>query len=309
MLVHLNGQLVEHDQARVSVFDRGFIFGDALYEGLRAFDDPRRGHPRVIGLSRHVARLQRGLREVGIEWDATKIGPATDELLAATGLREAFVYWQITRGTPDLSRGPVRLRAPSASSAPTPPTVFAYASPLPPALPAPGSPPPTKRIALVPDVRWQRGDLKTTSLIANILVSIDAARAGADEAVMVRGDGPAGLVSEGSHTNVVIATAAPGGGEHGARRERLRTPDLRSTSILPGVTRDLLLGLEPSIEQGPITREELLSAREVMLVGTTTMVTAVTHVDGRPVNDGVPGPVARRLYARLVEAIREGADE
>ena len=105
MLVHLNGQLLPADQARVSVFDRGFIFGDGVYEGLRSVQiDGRR---RVIGLGRHVRRLQEGLNEIGVGFDAAAIGGATDALLSANNLDDAFVYWQITRGTPP-ARGRAR---------------------------------------------------------------------------------------------------------------------------------------------------------------------------------------------------------
>ncbi|MFN7021016.1 MAG: aminotransferase IV, partial [Phycisphaerales bacterium] len=103
MIVHLNGQLLPAEHARISPFDRGFVFGDGVYEGLRTVITPA-GRPRVIGMGMHIQRMQRGLDEAGIAWDAASIGPATTELLEANAFgvgsgREACVYWQVTRGT------------------------------------------------------------------------------------------------------------------------------------------------------------------------------------------------------------------
>jgi branched-chain amino acid aminotransferase len=94
----------------VSPFDHGFLFGDGVYEGLRAFS--HNGVTKVLGEQRHIARFGRGLAACGIDWDAGQMPALTRELLAANNLSEAFVYWQVTRGTPDLSAGPVRSRVP-----------------------------------------------------------------------------------------------------------------------------------------------------------------------------------------------------
>lgn len=295
MLVHLNGQLVPHDRAAVSVFDRGFIFGDGLYEGLRAITDPRTGRMRVIGLEAHARRLRRGLIETRIEWDSSRLGPLTAELLEASGLKDAFVYWQITRGTPDLSRGPARSRVPGAGERPT---VFGYASAMAPlslVSPEPG----VKRASLQPDLRWMRGTLKSTSLLGNVLAAMGAADHQADEAILFR-ETPGGvLVTEGTYTNVVIVN------QSGA----VVTPALADAPLLSGVTREILLAHEPTIREGRVTLADVKSAREVLLIGTTTMVSAVTRLDGAPVGDGCPGPEARRLAARLAEIIAAGDDE
>lgn len=294
MLVYLNGQLVEHDRASVSVFDRGFLFGDGLYEGLRSFRNPRTGRRRVVALHRHVRRLQRGLGECGIVLDARQFVPITERLLDESGLDEAFVYWQVTRGTPPLAGGPSRGRVPPPG---TEPTVFAYVSPVP-ALDFAGGQPGVKSASIEPDLRWQRGHIKSTSLVGGVLAALHGhERHGAEEAILVRDAGPgslpdARLVGEGTYTNVVIAT--PGGG--------LVTPALGQPSILPGVTREVLLAADPSIVERPVSLAELLGAEEVMLIGTTTNVSTVTRLDGRVLRDG-PGAASRALMRRLLEVI------
>lgn len=304
MLVHLNGELVEHSRAAVSPFDRGFLFGDALYEGLRAFGhpaDPPDAPPRVIGLRLHAERLARGLAACGVDWDAHRLGPLTAALLDANRLRDAFVYWQVTRGTPDLSHGPARARVPAA---PLRPTVFGYATPLPPIDFSPDAPPPVKAAATAPDTRWTLGSIKSTSLLANVLAAIDSHRRHhADEAVLLR-DTPGGpLVSEGTHTNVILAHAH----DHARATDdadplaayALSTPDLTAAPALEGVTLRLLRDAVPALRARPVPALDLRTAREIILIGTTTMVTSVGSLDGRPL-PAAPGPVARALRRTLL---------
>lgn len=286
MIVHLNGALVPAAQARVSPFDRGFLFGDGVYEGLRSFGGA------LVGLDAHVARLAEGLAECRIEgFDPRSIGPLTAHLLRANAMHDAFIYWQVTRGAPanldDASS--VRTRVPSGRARLTP-TVFGFCTPLPPLHAY--TEPPTRTAAVRPDTRWLRGHVKSISLIGGVLAALEADELGAEDAILVRD----GKVTEGVATNVIIA----GGGS-------IATPPVRALPILAGVTRRLLLEAEPSIEVREIPEAELRAADEVMLVGTSTMVTAVTALDGRPVGDGAAGPAARRLLASLVGAIRAEA--
>ncbi len=293
MLVHLNGELVEHDAARISVFDRGFIFGDGVYEGLRSIRTPE-GSRRIVGMGLHIERLTEGLAATGIRWDARQLAPLTDALLEANALSDAFVYWQITRGTPDLSRGPNRTRVSDAS---TTPTVFGYCTPLP-AVPFDAPEPLLKRASVQPDRRWLRGRIKSISLLGGVLAAIDGAAAHqADEAILVR-DTPSGrLVSEGTYSNVVIV---PRGAEDPV------TPALDDPPILDGVTRRILIHACPNLTERRIHAEELDEAEEVLLVGTTTMVSAVTHLDARALP--APGPVSRDLMHALCRFIRDGQD-
>lgn len=308
MIVHLNGQLLPIDQARISPLDRGFIMGDAIYEGLRAF----RGVVRA--LPAHVERMTRGLAEARIPWDARALGPLTAELLTANSTPDAFIYWQVSRGTP-MPGTPVRQRLPQAGM---PVTVFGYCAPQPP-IEAYASPVETTA-ATRPDLRWQRGHIKSTSLMGNVLSVIEAGDVGANDAILVREapDGKGALVTESSATNVVLALRRSGkpGTLDGIE---LVTPDLESTSILAGVTRKILLSplaqvsnlsnastnTLPSLITRPIRAEELQHAEEIMLMGSTSMVTSVVRLDARPIGDGHAGPIARWLLAQLVESIRK----
>lgn len=280
MIVHLNGELVPLERARISPLDRGFLFGDGLYEGLRAFDG------RIVAMERHVRRLREGLEHCGIPFDARRMESVAADVLRANGLRDAFIYFQVTRGTPGPGQ-PVRSRLPGG---PMDPTVFAYASPT------PGlneyDRVPEKSCATLSDTRWLRGRVKSVSLMGGVLACLEADRTGHDDAILVR-QTPAGpLVAESTSANVIVSIG-----------DRLATPDLDSAPILAGVTRDLLLKACPEIEARPIHRHELDRADEVMLCGTLTMITAVTRLDGRPVGAGRPGPQARRLLRMLLDVI------
>lgn len=277
MLVHLNGQLVPHDRAFVSVFDRGFLFGDGVYEGIRAFDG------RVRAMDRHVARLANGLGEIKLEWDAEGIREIVPELIRANDLGDAFIYLQVTRGVPAAGRA-LRARVPDG---PVTPTVFAFCVP---AAKLDACVEPIGKTAMtVEDFRWQRGHIKSISLVSNVMTALTAAEQHEDDAIFVRD----GLVGEGTSTNVVMSVGG-----------KLVTPSLESVSILRGVTRALVLEEGLEIESRPVTVEELRRADEVMLVGTLTMVASVVRIDGRPVGDGRVGPRARALARGLVEGIR-----
>src|SRR3954469_25445989 len=121
MLIHLNSQILPVGEARVSVLDRGFLLGDGIYEGLRAFDG------RVVGMDLHIKRMQAGLDEARIPWDAAQLTGLTHQLLEVNKLRDAFIYWQVTRGAPAAGQ-PVRTRR---LSGVVTPTVFGYATPTP----------------------------------------------------------------------------------------------------------------------------------------------------------------------------------
>lgn len=281
MRVHLNGLLVPREEARVDPFDRGFVFGDGVYEGLRAF----RG--RVRSIDRHVRRLRESLHAARIDFDAERLGPLSDELLRANDLRDAFLYWQFTRGTPGPGQA-LRGRVPEG---PMEPTVFGYALERPP-LERCGEPG-TTTAALVEDLRWHRGRVKAISLLGNVMAAIEAREAGAEDAIFVRD----GLVAEATATNIFVALPSGRGGS------QLVTPSLKDVSILAGVTRDLLLENVPGVVERAIREEELGAAREIMLCGTNTMIASVLTLNGKPVGDGSVGPVARQLARRLVEIV------
>ncbi len=284
MLVYLNNRLVPEQEARVSVFDRGFLLGDAIYEGLRS----TRGH--IIAVRAHIERMRRGAREVGLSgFDPSAFEAVSRQLLDANRLRDAFIYWQVTRGAP-LPGQPWRQRVPS----PGPPTTFAYAAPLP-ALPEASSnpTPATRTAAVLTDKRWLLGHIKATSLLGGVVAAIEADREGFEDAILVRD----GLVAESVAANVMIV-----------RDGRVATPALDSAPILAGVTRDLLVRADRSIEERSIAEAELQAADEILLVGTTTLVTSITRLGDRVVGDGRPGPVGRRLLRTLLETIEQERD-
>lgn len=280
MKVYLNGEILPAHQARIGVFDRGFLFGDGVYEGIRAFDGC------LMSPQRHTLRFGAGLREARIDWDAGDLEPMSQRLLAASGLRDAFIYWQVTRGTPTEGM-PVRSRVARGLT----PTVFGYVSKLPGLTEYPE--PPRVRSRVIEDPRWKRGHLKSVSLLGNVLAAMEAMDGGADDALMVTDgrDGGGGLVTEGCATNVLLVTP----------RGEIATPSLDSVSILGGVTRARVLDLAPEIVERPVRVAELADASEIILVGTTAMVSSIVELDGRPISGSAPGPVARRLLSLLVD--------
>jgi D-alanine transaminase len=233
--------------------------------------------------------MREGLSAARIDWEPAALGPMSAALLRANNLADAFVYWQVSRGTP-VAGHPVRSRIPPRGMSPT---IFGYCAPQPP-LEA-FAEPPRKTAITVEDKRWLLGRLKSTSLMGNVIASMDADAAGAEDAIFIRD----GLVAEGLATNVIMVD--PGG--------RIATPSLDSAPMLAGVTRAILLENAPEIEQRPVRATELSGAGEIILIGTTTMVASVLRLNDRTVGDGAPGPVARRLLGVLLAAIRDGRED
>jgi D-alanine transaminase len=271
MMVFLNGRFVRKDEAHVSVDDRGFLFGDGVYEVLRA----RSG--RLFEDEAHFARLATGLdalRLLPAPHDATELRGICRELLERNDLLsgEATIYLQITRGAAPRDH---RFPAPGTS-----PTVYIAARRFSPSLSAQ-----TEGVRAIthPDLRWARCDLKTINLVPNVWAKQRAVDAGADEAVFIRD----GVLTDGASTNVFAVIAG-----------ELCTPPL-STYLLPGITRRVVLelahelGLAP--RERPIFFDELHAANELFLTGTTTDVTPVVRLDRRVVADGTPGPITTLL--------------
>ena len=293
--VYLNGEFLPESEAKISPRDRGFLFSDGVYEALCAYDGG------FFLAAEHFARLQRSLRALRIETDLTaaRFAEVARELVQRNDLSggHAKVYLQVTRGAP-----PARQHA--FPEEPTPPTVYATAAryELPEERWQRGV-----KVLLCRDERWERCDIKSVSLLPNVLANQRAMEAGAFEAVLVREkeDAP-NVVTEGSHSSF----AAVVGGA-------LVTHPL-GPGVLPGVTRRLVLEL--AREEGIPVREQALPARhlpeadELILTGTTTGVMPVTrvengtdlpepHADAWDVAGGAPGPVTQRLQAAFREAI------
>jgi len=272
--IYLNGSILDQRDAHISVLDRGFLFGDGVYELLRYFD----GHG--VGLDAHARRLARSLDLARIRgFDAAELGAIAHALLEANGLRDAVVYMQVTRGA-----GSVRAHVPTE---PLVPTVFAMATPAEPitALVAP------QEVAAITaeDMRWRLCEIKTLSLMGNILHLLDADAQGANEAILVRD----GLVGEGAYSNVALVR----------RGTLVTTPISEEPPILHGTARaDLLAAARHAgipAEVRRVRADELAEADELMITSSRRFVSAVTRLDGRVVRDGGAGPVTRRLFAQM----------
>lgn len=277
MLVYLDGRYVAAGDATVSALDRGFIFGDGIYEVWRVV----RG--QLFEAARHQLRLERGLSELRIARPADaspdRIRAIGERLLNENELtgEEATLYVEITRGA-----APRTHYFPPAETAPT---MLVMASAF-----APSSTRFTgTRVITQPDIRWLRCDLKTVQLLPNVLARQIATEAGASEAIFVR----EGTITEGTHTTVF-----------GVIDGALRTHPLDHL-VLPGVTRDVVIEIAReggiAVREEPIRIDELARVSELFLTGTTTDVTPIVAVDGRAIADGSPGPIARALLDRLLE--------
>jgi D-alanine transaminase len=280
VLIHLNGSLVDEADARVSVLDRGFLFGDGVYELVRFFA----GHG--VGMDAHVARLAKSLALARIEgFDAGDVPALCAELLAANALEDAVVYLQVTRGA-----GPTRAHVPQERLRPTVMAMASAAEPLS-SLVAP------QEIAAITaeDLRWRRCEIKTLSLMGNILHLLDAGDAGAQEAILHRG----GIVGEGAYSNVAIVSGGV-----------LATPPVDAEPpILHGTARiDLLDAARAAgvpAEVRVITVDELRRADEILITSSRRLASSVVTLDGRAIGCGHAGPVARTLFAAMREAIAQ----
>jgi len=270
MIVYLNGSYLPHSEAKVSVDDRGFLFSDGVYEVAKIYEG------RIFLFEPHLRRLRAGLTELRMSADAVDgIGSIAERLLDENNLRsgEATIYVQITRGA-----------APRAHAFPpsgTPQTVYVAVKPF------KGHPASyfTDGVGAitVPDVRWSRCDIKSISLLPNVLANQQAKENGAFEALFIRD----GYLIEGSHANLF-----------GVLDGKLVTCPA-SGHILNGITRQLVLQRAPEagikVYEEPIPESRIGEVTEFFLTGTTTEIMPVTRLDGRPVGSGTPGPITKKL--------------
>lgn len=265
---------------RVSVLDRGFLFGDGIYEVLRVYG----GRPFLC--ADHIRRLRRSIGEVRITCDVERLERRMHETLAASGVKEGLIYIQVTRGA---ARRTHRFPDP-----PVAPNELIYVEEI------EGDPYSRWReagasVITLPDLRWQRCDIKSINLLANCMAAQAAAEAGCVEALLVADDG---TITEGSHTSIFAVQDG-----------RILTTPL-SPHILPGITRGLVVRLAEQagipITEARVRRDQLAHVSELFLTGTTSEVLGITRVDGDPVGDGQPGPVTRRLYETYVDVVVGG---
>ncbi len=268
-IVYLNGEFIAAAAAKISVFDRGFLFGDSVYEVIPYY--------RGVGfrLAEHLVRLRHSLEAIRIPADLD--WPALlDELVARNGGGNLSVYLQVSRG----SAG----RRTQVYDGSLQPTVFACCTPIRDIYASGADSVQGYRVIVTADLRWHRCDIKATGLLPNILVLQQAKEAGADEALMIRD----GLLTEGGSSNLFMV-----------KNGVLYTPKLGS-EILGGTTRDLVLTLarEAGIpyQETDLTYEQLLAADEVWISSSTRAVVPVLEVDGQPIADGQKGPLWRRMF-------------
>jgi D-alanine transaminase len=275
MTVYLNGKFLPLDEAKISVLDRGFIYGDGVYEVVPVYQrQPYRLRPHLIRLQHSLdgIRLANPHREA--EWEAI-----IHNLIAMQPFDDQGVYLQVTRGAAKRDHA----FPPDAI-----PTVFLMSNPL----PVLSREQIEGGVAVVTaaDERWLRCDLKTISLVGNVLARQFAVDRDAVETVMFRD----GHLTEASASNVLIVKSGT-----------IFAPP-KDNLILPGITYDAALelarqgGLPFAIR--PVTKEEALSADEMWLSSSTKEVLAVSTLDGRPFASGKPGPVYRRMYALFQES-------
>ena len=266
----VNGRFMPLEEATVPVEDRGFQFGDGVYEVIRTY------HGKPFQLDAHLIRFERsaGAIDLPLPWILQQWAAHVQEGVRRSGYAESKVYLQLTRGAAP------RDHAFPASVKPTAVMTVRELKPMDPTRQAAGV-----AVMTMDDWRWGRCDIKSVNLLPNVMARQKAAQAGAFEAIFVRH----GQVTEGAVSNVMIVKAgrvltAPGGEQ-----------------ILSGVTRTLVLELARKeglpVEERFVSREELLHADEVFLTSTTIEVLPVIRVDGGPVGSGKPGPVTQKLQA------------
>ncbi|WP_262269797.1 D-amino-acid transaminase [Microvirga yunnanensis] len=268
-IVFLNGSFLPIEEAKVPFMDRGFMFGDGVYEGIGMLDG------RLIDNEAHLERLERSLAEIRIpnpytraEWTSLQ-----EELARRNAMTEGFIYFQVTRGVaerdfffPEDTKPTVAMftQAKAIAAAPAAQTGIA--------------------VVTVPDLRWQRRDIKSINLLAQVLAKQAAREAGAQEAWLVED----GFVTEGGSSSAFIVTT---GGSIVVRP--------LSNAILPGITRKSLLELSREagikLEERRFTVEEAYGAAEAFLTSASNFVLPIVSIDGRPVADGKPGPITKRL--------------
>lgn len=276
-IAYINGRYVPKSEAQVSVEDRGYLFSDGVYDVL-----PVRGG-KLAFAERYLDRLDRSLAELRIARPMSRAAllHVMGEVIRRNRLDKGSVYVQVTRGVaPRDHKFPKGIK----------PSLLVMGRPwkaTAPELLAKGA-----AVVTMPDQRWARRDIKCISLVANVLAKQAATEQGALEAWLFDDDG---MVTEGSSTSAWIATP---------KGELVTRPS--GPEILPGVTRavvlDVVRELGLTLQLRPFSRDEAYAAKEAFLTSTSNFVLPITRIDGKPVGDGKPGPIAARLREAYIEA-------
>lgn len=278
-VVYLNGEFVAAHEARVPVLDRGFIFGDGIYEVVPVYGR------QPFRWNEHHARLVRSLGKLRIDNPLNAQGwrDLVQALIDRHPWDDQFVYLQVTRGVAKRDHA-----FPKGIT----PTVFGMTSPLP-AI-APDQLRDGVSVISLPDERWLNCDIKSTSLLGNVLARQAAVDAGASECVMFRD----GLLTEGSSSNIWVVKA---GRVLAAPKDRRILEGIRY-----GLMQELCDACGIPFEARPVHRLEVEQADELMLSSATKEVLPITRLDGQAVGGGVPGPVFKALHAAYQQAKQQG---
>ncbi len=280
--VYVNGEFLPEEQAKVSVFDRGFLFADGVYEVTSVLGG------KLIDFAGHAKRLDRSLKELGREMPLTEdaLLDIHKRLVTENGIDDGLVYLQITRGSADRD-----FAYPQAG---TPQTVVLFTQ----AKPGLASSPQAEkgiRVITIPDQRWGRRDIKTVQLLYPSMGKMMAKAEGADDAWMVEDD----HITEGTSNNAYIV-----------KNGTIVTRHL-GTEILHGITRAAVLRFareaQMRVEERAFTPEEAKEADEAFITSASSFVMPVVQIDGTTLGDGTPGPVARRLREIYLDESRKAA--
>jgi D-alanine transaminase len=279
MTVYLNGQFLPLEEARIPVLDRGFIFGDGVYEVIPVYSR------RAFRLAEHLRRLQHSLDGIRLDnpHSETEWAGLFEQLIARNVGEDQYLYLHITRG--------VARRDHAFPRPPVAPTVFMMSSPL----PAPPAELLQSGVCAVTaaDNRWLRCDIKSIALLPNVLLRQQAVDAGCAETILIRDDS---FMTEGAASNIFVV-------KDGA----LLAPP-KDNLMLPGITYDVVLEIAAANgiphEVRRVTRQEVFGADELLLTSSTKEVLAITRLDGKPVGSGSPGPMFSRLH-RLYQDFKQ----
>ena len=279
MIIYLDGKFVPEEEARVSVFDHGLLYGDGVFEGIRAYNG------RVFRLTEHLVRLYNSAKAIFLEIPITisEMEEAVLETLRRNGLRDAYIRPVVTRGRGDLGLDPQKCGRP---------TVIIIAD----------------SITLYPEETYKNGlklvtvptrrnapetvnpNVKSLNYLNNILAKVEAARAGAAEAIMLNADG---YVAECTGDNVFII-----------KQGQILTPST-ALGALPGITRSARIEIARKIgytlEETFFTRYDIYTADEAFLTGTAAEAIPFVELDGRKIGDGRPGPITQKLISSFRE--------
>ncbi len=276
-MILVQDQLMEQSKLHIEMEDRGYQFGDGIYEVIRIYD----GH--FFGMDEHLVRLQRSANEIQMQlpFSLDMLKERLVELAAANSLKDGQVYLQITRGVAERTH-----HFPDHASG----VLVAYTK---------EAPRPLNKmqdgisVITTEDIRWLRCDIKSLNLLGNVLSKQKAKDAGCDEAILIRD----GIVTEGSSSNVFIV-----------KNNELYTHPANNY-ILNGITRNVLIEIsgqsDINVNEKTFTKDELMNADEVIITSTTMEVSPVVIIDGKQVGDGKPGPVTKKLQEKFNDRIQQ----